>query len=147
MWDGCVTWCEGELCAWPVGRREHLGPLLVTSGDLWALSQGAPVGPEPGTIIHSTAQTFRPWHGHWDWGTLGCIYSFVYLKTYWFEVGVLMFFLQRVVWLSPQKQVLSLLAHKIAAEVLCNLKVVQSERYAAFNSEFLTGSILIGHDV
>ena len=40
-----------------------------------------------------------------------------------------------------------LLPHKVAAKVLCDLMVVQSERYAAFNWEFLTGNIVFGHDL
>ena len=143
MWDGCVTWCERELCAGRArdGRREHLGPLLVTSGDLWALSWAR----EPWTrqtIILSMAQTFLHCHR----GALECIYSFVSLQTYWFQVCVRVFFLSG--WFDHLRNwFYPLLPHKVAAEVLCDLMVVQSERYAAFNWEFLTGSIVYGHEV
>ena len=44
----------------------------------------------------------------------------------------------------PRNWFYLLLPHKVAAEVLCDLMVVQFKRYAAFNWEFLTKSIVSG---
>ena len=108
--------------------------------ELWA-EPGSP-GPGRQTIILSMAQTFLRCHR----GALECIYTFVSLQTYWFQVCVRVFFLSG--WFDHLRNwFYPLLPHKVAAEVLCDLMVVQSERYAAFNWEFLTGSIVSGHDV
>ena len=72
------------------GTWGHYWSQAATCGLSWALELRSWTRQ---TIIHNMAQTFRPWHGHLDRGTLGCIYSWVWvcLQTYWFEVCVVMF--------------------------------------------------------